>query len=483
MSKDFDLIILGSGPAGYSASMQASKAGKNVLVVEANMEGFGGAWINTGTVPSKALREAAYTVYKYHNLIYQHKTGSKKPFEKYSMSDLLRFKDEVMTKETASAKNYFIKNEIKTIRGRGRLLDAHTVEITDSLGMNHTYTTENVLISTGARPMPPSTFEIDHNTILDNTSILKIDHFPKRLVIIGAGVHALEFASIFAAMGTIVTMLNPHADFVSFLDDEIKTELKKSLKELGILIHNNASVMGVAKNKLRNKTEVRFSIEGSDQPLHVIETEQVLYLGSRIPNTENLNLEAAGVKTTESGFISVDKDFKSSADSVYAAGDVIGYPSMASASFTQGRLATCHMFNIPAGEVSGLVPYGIYTLPEIASIGLTEKDALREGLHVTVGRAYFDGLTRAQISSTSHGMLKLVFETDTFKLLGVHIIGDSASEIIHLGQSVITHGETIHYFIRNIINYPTYSQAYQTAAFNGVNRVLKAGVKYRKEKA
>ncbi|TNE69542.1 Si-specific NAD(P)(+) transhydrogenase [bacterium] len=482
MSKDFDLIILGSGPAGYSASMQASKAGKNVLVVEANMEGFGGAWINTGTVPSKALREAAYTVYKYHNLIYQHKAGSRKPFEKYAMADLLRFKNEVMTKETASAKNYFIKNEIKTIRGYGKLVDGNTVEITDTLGMKHTYTTEKVLISTGARPMPPSTFDIDHNIILDSTSVLKMDHFPRRLVIIGAGVHALEFASIFAAMGTIVTVLNAHSDYLGFLDEEIKAELNKSFSDLGILIQNNAHVMGIVKNKLRNKTEVRYTIDGSDQPLHVIETEQVLYLGSRIPNTEKLGLESVGVKTSDDGFIVVDKDFKSSVSSVYAAGDVIGYPSLASASFTQGRLATCHMFDIPAGEVSGLVPYGIYTLPEISSIGLTEKDAVREGINVGVGRAYFDGLTRAQISSAGHGMLKLVFDADSFKLLGVHIIGESSTEIIHLGQSVISRGESIHYFIRNIINYPTYSQAYQTAAFNGVNRILKAGVKYRKEK-
>jgi NAD(P) transhydrogenase len=166
---------------------------------------------------------------------------------------------------------------------------------------------------------------------------------------------------------------------------------------------------------------------------------------------------------------------------VYAAGDVVGYPSMASASFTQGRLATCHMFDIPAGEVSGVFPYGIYTIPEIASIGLTEKEALEQGLNVTIGRAYYEGLTRAQISSSSNGMLKLVFETDTYKLLGVHIIGEAASEIIHIGQSVLVHGETIHYFIRNIINYPTYAQAYQVAAFNGVNRVLQAGAKYKED--
>jgi len=477
MSKDFDLIILGSGPAGYSSSMQAAKAGKNVLVVEANMEGFGGSWINTGTVPSKALREAAFTIYKYHNLIYGHKVDSQKPYEKYSMSDLLRFKDDVMKKETSSAKNYYIKNEIKTVRGFGRFIDANTIEIKDSLGLTHTYTTEKVLISTGAKPLPPRNFEIDKHVIHDSSSILKLDHFPRRLVIVGSGVHAMEFASIFAAMGTIVTMLNEHKTYLNFVDAEIKEELEKSFTDLGILIQNGAHVMGVKSNKLRNKTEVRYTVDDSNQSLHVIETDQVLYLGSRIPNTDELNLEAVGVEIDGKGFVKVDSDYKSTNDSIYAAGDVVGYPSMASASFTQGRLATCHMFDISAGEVSSLFPYGIYTLPEIASIGLTESEAKEQGINVTVGRASYDVLTRAQISSTSNGLLKLVFETDTYKLLGVHIIGEAASEIIHIGQAVIVRGDTIHYFIRNIMNYPTFAQAYQIAAFNGVNKVLKVGLK------
>jgi NAD(P) transhydrogenase len=478
MSKDFDLIILGSGPAGYSSSMQAAKAGKNVLVVEANMEGFGGSWISTGTVPSKALREAAYTIFKYHNLIYGHKKNSQKPYEKYSMSDLLRFKDEVMKKETSSAKNYFIKNEVKTIRGFGKFIDSNTIEIVDSLGINHKYTTEKVLISTGAKPLPPRNFEIDKHVIHDSASILKLDHFPRRLVIVGSGVHAMEFASIFAAMGTIVTVLNEYKTYLGFVDAEIKEELDRSFTDLGILIQNGAHVMGVKSNKLRNKTEVRYSIDGSNQSLHVIETDQVLYLGSRIPNTDELNLEKVGVDLDGKAFVKVDKDYKTSNPNIYAAGDVVGYPSMASASFTQGRLATCHMFDIPAGEVSTVFPYGIFTLPEIASIGLTEKEAEEQGINVTVGRANYSHLTRAQISSTSNGLLKLVFDTDTLKLLGVHIIGEAASEIIHIGQAVITRGDTIHYFIRNIMNYPTYAQAYQTAAFNGVNRVLKTGVKY-----
>lgn len=483
MSKDFDLIILGSGPAGYSSSMQASKTGKNVLVIESNMEGFGGAWINTGTVPSKALREAAYTVYKYHSLIYGHRVGSQKPYEKYSMSDLLRFKDDVTQKQNTSAKNYFIKNEVKTIRGKGKLIDDHTVEITDSLGLKHTYSTEKILISTGAKPLPPRNFEIDKKIIHDTTSILKLDHFPRRLVIVGTGVHAMEFASIFAAMGTIVTVLNEHKSYFNFVDSEIKAQLEVSFNELGILVQNGAHVMGVKSNKLRNKTEVRYTVDGSDQPLHVLETDQVLYIGSRVPNTEEINIDAVGVETDGQGFIKVDENYQTTNPNIYAAGDVVGYPSMASASFTQGRLATCHMFTIPYGEVSSLIPYGIYTLPEIASIGLTEKEAIAQGLNVTVGRASYEGLTRAQISSASNGLLKLVFETDTFKLLGVHIIGEAASEIIHMGQAVLIRGETIHYFIRNIVNYPTYSQAYQIAAFNGVNRVLKAGVQYRDEKS
>lgn len=475
MSRDFDVIVVGSGPAGYSCSMQASKYGKNVLVVEASMDDFGGAWINTGTVPSKALREAAYTIHKYHKLV----DNDEKPFMKYRLNDLLKFKDDVQEQENKSAKNYLIKNDVKTLRGFAKVIDPHTVEVKTHIGETKQFTTDYILLSTGSSALAPTAFDINHSTVRDITSILKLDHFPRRLTIIGSSVHAMEYASIFAAMGTIVTILNPNEGFLDFLDSEVHEVIEQSFDELGILIVNEATIDGVEFNPLRNKTEVKYHVESKDE-LEVIETEQVLFLGNRVPNTDKLGLENVDAKVDEYGFIDVDDDYRTSCPSIYAAGDVVGYPSLASASFSQGRLAACHMFDIPAAKVSSLIPFSIYTIPETASVGMTEKEAIEEGYDVTVGRAYFDNLTRAQISSSSLGILKLVIETDTYKLLGVHIAGDKASEIIHLGQSVITNEDTVHYFIRNIINYPTYSQAYRTAAFNGINRINKIGKKYQK---
>jgi len=476
MSRDFDVIVVGSGPAGYSCSMQAAKYGKNVLVVEASMDDFGGAWINTGTVPSKALREAAYTIHKYHKLV----ESDEKPFMKYRLNDLLKFKDGVQEQENKSAKNYLIKNDVKTLRGYATVIDPHTIEVKTHIGETKRYTTDYMLLSTGSKPVPPTAFDIDHTTVRDITSILKLDHFPRRLTIIGASVHAMEYASIFTAMGTIVTILNPNKGYLNFLDEEVHKVVEQSFEDLGILIINEATIDGVGFNPLRNKTEVKYHIENKDE-LEVIETEQVLYIGGRVPNTDKIGLENVDTDVDESGFIKVDDEYRTACPSIFSAGDVIGYPSLASASFSQGRLAACHMFDIPAAKVSSLIPFSIYTIPETASVGMTEQEAIDEGYEVTVGRAYFDNLTRAQISSSSLGILKLVIETDTYKLLGVHIAGDKASEIIHLGQSVITSEETVHFFIRNIINYPTYSQAYRTAAFNGINRINKLGKKYQQK--
>lgn len=477
MSRDYNVIIIGSGPAGFSCAMQSSKFDQQVLVVESHEDYLGGTWINTGTVPSKALREAAKTILEFNSQFGDHE--NKKPYERFRMADLLQYKQEILEKENRKVKNDFINNKVDVARGFGRLKDEHTVEVETHLGTTETYSADYILLCTGSSPTEPESFEIDHNKILDYKSILDLTHIPRRLVVIGSSVSAFEYATIFAALGTRITLLNEQQDYLPFLDREIKDHFRQALDSRSISIKNNVSIQDVEFNPLRNNTEVNFKDKSGDQQLQVIETEHVLYLGGRKPNVENLNLDKVGVQTDTDHFVVVDEAYKTNIDSIYAAGDVIGFPRLASASFTQGRLAACNMFSISSLEMPEQIPYGIYTIPEISNIGMTEQEAREMGLDITIGRALFSEITKADMTNHSEGLLKLVFRTDSFKLLGVHILGDEAANLIHLGQSVMALDGDVRYFIQHVMNYPTLSEAYRIAAFNGVNRVYQNGVKYR----
>lgn len=477
MSRDYNVIIIGSGPAGFSCAMQSSKFDQQVLVIESHEDYLGGTWINTGTVPSKALREAAKTILEFNNQFGDHE--NKKPYERFRMSDLLQYKQDILEKENRKVKNDFINNNVDVARGFGRLKDEHTVEVETHLGTKEMYTADYILLCTGSSPTQPDTFEIDHNKILDYKSILDLTHIPRRLVVIGSSVSAFEYATIFASLGTRVTLLNEQQDYLPFLDYEIKKHFQQALHERGIFIKNDISIQDVEFNALRNNTEVKFKSNSGEQQLQVIETEHVLYLGGRKPNIENLNLDKVGVKTNADNFITVDEAYKTNIDSIYAAGDVIGFPRLASASFTQGRLAACNMFSVSSLEMPEQIPYGIYTIPEISNIGMTEQEARNMGLDVTIGRAFFSDITKADMTNHSDGLLKIVFNTRTLKILGVHILGDEAANLIHLGQSVMALGGDVRYFIQHVMNYPTLSEAYRIAAFNGVNQVYQNGVKYK----
>ncbi|MGF1668929.1 MAG: Si-specific NAD(P)(+) transhydrogenase [Balneolaceae bacterium] len=478
MQFDYDVIVIGSGPAGFSCAMQSSKFDKKVLIVEANKEFIGGAWINTGTVPSKALREAAKTIYRFHSQFGDEK--GRKPFERFRMEELLQYKKTILETKNRKVKEDLIKNEVDTVRGFGKILDNHTVSVTSHTGNIETYTADHILISTGSSPTSPDNFEIDQIDILNYESILDLTHIPRRLTIIGAGIIAMEYATIFASLGTRVNILNENKDLLLFLDHEIRNMLNECFKNRNVIIHNNVKIESVRKNDLRNRSEVVFKIEDDENRLQVIETEHVLYIGGKKPNSKNIGLEEAGIQTDEDGYIETSNSYKTSVENIYAAGDVIGFPSLASTSFVQGRLAACDMFGIPSQDTSGDIPFGIYSLPEISGIGLTEDDAIKMGIDVTVGRAYFRNITQGDISHLDEGLLKLVFSTNDLKLLGVHILGESAADMIHLGQSVMYFNGDIRYFIQTVLNYPTYSEAYRIAAFNGFNRVYKAGVKYQK---
>lgn len=467
MKTDYDVIILGSGPAGFSCSIQSAKLDKRVLVIEANDKYLGGAWINTGTVPSKSLREAANIIFKYNRQLGQNYKN--KPYAGYLMEDLLQFKDKVQENENKEVKRNLIENNVHTARGYGKILDEHTVEVTDYLGKEKTYSTEYILISTGSHSIAPQKFTIDNDKIFDINSIFSINHVPRRLVIVGSGVNAIEFATTFAAMGTHVSILNENKVHLGFLDKDVKSELNQVIEHFNIYLYNNSVIESILFNPIRNCTEVRF-MTGSNE-FKVIESEHVLYLGGRVPNTRSIGLDNVNVGLNENGYIRVDENYCSSVSSIYAAGDVIGFPSLASASFTQGRLAACHMFNSSSFKSPANIPFGIYSIPEISSIGLTEQEAQNAGMDYSIGRAYFKNLTRANINNMSYGILKLIFETKSLKLIGVHILGEHACDLIHLGQSVLSLGGDINYFVNQVFNYPTYTEAYKAAAFNGLNQL------------
>ncbi len=477
MAFDYDVIILGSGPAGFSCAMQSTKFDKNVLMVEADPSNLGGTWLNKGTVPSKALKEAANLIQRFHTQFGDER--GRKPYEKFRMEDLMLYKRSILEEKNKKVKHDLIKNEIDTVRGYGRIIDKNTIEVTNQFNKKTSYTAANILISTGSSPQQPKNFELDHKTVLDYDSILSLTHIPRRLVIVGSGVIAFEYATIFSALGTRITILSESDDLLPFLDKEIKEELIRILKNKNIQIYHESRVKKVGTNDLRNCMEVTFKLKGEKRK-YVSETEHVLYVSSKKANTRNLWSDELQIKTDDSGFINVNEFYQTNVSNIYAAGDVVGEASSAAASFVQGRLAACTMFDMPGDSPSKDIPYSIYSIPEISGIGLTELKAKEIGIDVTVGRAYYRNLTQADIKHENEGILKLVFRTDNLKLLGVHIIGNHAGDLVHLGQSIMAMDSSIKYFIEHVLNYPSYGEAYRIAAFNGVNRVHAAGVKYKK---
>ncbi len=479
MKFDYDVIIIGSGPAGFSCAMQSTKFGKNVLIVEASKENMGGSWISKGTVPSKALRAASKLIQSFESQFGDEK--GRKPYERFRMEDIMKYKSPILDSKNKQYLDDIIKNEVQTARGWGRMIGEHEVEVTDYQNKKKVYTAEFILVSTGSKPSEPDKFEVDHKDVLDYTSVLELTHIPRRLVIIGGGIISLEFATTFAALGTRVTILHNEPELLSFLDHEVKHQLEMVIRKKNIQIVDQAHIERIAYNALRTCNEVMYKTK-SEKRLQVVETDHTLFVGSKVPNTGKIGLDELGVEKTDDGHIVVDKAYRTNIPNIYAAGDVIGQPSLASASFLQGRLASAHMFGNRDDAMSGNrdLPYGIYSIPEISGIGLTETQATDLGIDVTVGRAYFESLTRAFLNHETDGILKLVFRTDNLKLLGVHILGEQATDMIHLGQAVMAFDGNIKYFIERVLNYPTYSEAYKIAAFNGLNRVYKSGVKYKK---
>lgn len=477
MTFDYDVIIIGSGPAGFSCAMQSTKFDKKVLIVESNHDYLGGNWINKGTVPSKALREATKLIQSFHTQFEDE--HARKPYDRFKMEDLLRYTEGILENKNQKLKSDLIKNEVETARGWGRIIDEHTVEVTDQLNNSTRYSTQYIFIATGSRPSKAKRFDLDHDNVLDYDSVLKLTHIPRRLAIVGSDAHTFEYATIFASLGTRINIFSETDNIMPFMDHELKEHLFQSVKGKKIQLFQGAEVQDVKHNSLRTCLEVLFKSEHEER-LQVVETEYVLYIGGKEPNIENIGLNETGISVDGNGFVEVSECYQTSVPTVYAGGDVTGEPMLASTAFVHGRLAACHMFDSASANISENFPHAIHSIPEISCIGLTEEEAKAKNLDVTVGRSYYSNLTQANLNQEQEGLLKLVFQTDNLKLLGVHIIGDQASDMIHLGQCVMANQGDIKYFIDHVVNYPSYAEAYRVAAFNGVNRVYQAGVKYKK---
>jgi NAD(P) transhydrogenase len=459
---DFDLIVIGSGPAGEKGAAQAAYFGKKTAIIE-KAPRVGGTGVNTGTIPSKTLRETALY---FSNLRRRGLYGVDYTIKKnISIEDFMYRKTHVVNNEWDLIYKNIDRHNIELIFGNASFVDEHTVQVEQN-GEFERYTAAFILIATGSLPNRPDNFPIDDRLIYDSDSILNMDNIPKSLAIIGGGVIGCEYATIFSAMGIPVTLVEAKSRLLSFLDSEISERLRKHLIDLGMTILLNELYDHV--DKVQNGCVVYLRSGGK------LYAEKVLVAAGRYGDTKKLELEKIKVTPDTKGNIPVNKHFQTAASNVYAAGDVIGFPSLASTSMEQARVAMCHAFDLKyKKEVSPFVPIAVYTIPEISFAGETEESLVAKKIPYLTGKASFETNARGQIIGDLDGMIKLIFSPSDQKLLGVHIIGEGASELIHLGLAVLSEGLTIDYFIQSVFNFPTLSESYKYAAYDGLQNLQK----------
>ncbi|MGD8404484.1 MAG: Si-specific NAD(P)(+) transhydrogenase [Anaerolineales bacterium] len=462
---DFDLVVIGSGPAGQRAAIQAAKLGKRVAVVERRAV-VGGVCINTGTIPSKTLREAVLYLSGYRlRSVYGASYTIK---EHVTMDDLLFRADYVMRHEADVIRHQLIRNQVELLSAEASFVGPHILrlEFVDGLSQR-LVTAEYIIIATGTRPTRDKNIPIDGKRIFLSNDILEHDHLPRSLTVVGAGVIGLEYASMFAALGVRVTLIDKRDQLLPFVDHEITDTLIYHLRQNRVTLRLGEEVSEL--ELVDDKDDKRICIHLASGKRII--TESALYSIGRTGATIELNLPAAELAADKRGYLAVNENYQTEVPHIYAVGDVIGFPSLASTSMEQGRLAACHAFGVEANSVPELFPYGIYAIPEISMVGSTEEELTRQGVPYEVGIANYREIARGQIIGDETGLLKLIFHLETHELLGVHIIGEGASELVHIGQAVMTFGGKVEFFISNVFNYPTLAECYKTAAFDGVNRL------------
>ena len=461
---DCDLLVIGSGPAGQRAAIQAAKIGKQVVVVE-HKSVVGGVCINTGTIPSKTLREAALHLSGYRERgIYGASYAVKKNI---TMSDLLYRADYVIRNEIDVTVHQLERNGVGVVQASAVFADPHTVRLEYADGGGRNITAEYIVIAVGTETTKDDHVPFDGQRIFTSDDILSLKTLPRSLAVVGAGVIGLEYATIFSALGVRVTLIDKRDRLLPFVDSEITDALVYQMRQNRVTMRLGEEVCDLRQYDDARGEHVRLRLKSGKQ----IIAEKVLYSVGRTGATAALMLPAAGLEANDRGRIAVDRNYQTAAGHIYAVGDVIGFPSLASTSMEQGRLAACNAFGVEATSVPDLFPYGIYTIPEISVVGKNEQELTAEGVPYEIGKAAYREIARGQIIGDTTGLLKLMFHMETRKLLGVSIMGEGASELVHIGQAVLALGGTIDYFIDAVFNYPTLAECYKTAAFDGINRL------------
>ncbi|MFD7896803.1 Si-specific NAD(P)(+) transhydrogenase [Streptomyces sp. NPDC059743] len=457
---DFDMLVIGSGPGGQKAAIAAAKLGRRVAVVD-RPEMVGGVSIHTGTVPSKTLREAVlYLTGLTQRDLYGQSYRLK---EEITVADLTARTQHVVGLEVDVVRNQLARNQVTLLSGTGRFMDDHTVAVRDLSGQDRLLTAEHIVIATGTRPARPASVEFDDRTVMDSDSVLNMEKVPRSMVIVGAGVIGMEYASMFAALGSKITVVEQRDGMLDFCDVEVVEALKYRLRDLAVTFRFGETVAAVERHEQGTLT----ILESGKK----IAADAVMYSAGRQGLTDELDLDKAGLSADKRGRITVDEHYRTEVPHIYAVGDVIGFPALAATSMEQGRVAAYHACGEPVNAMHHLQPIGIYTIPEISFIGRTEDQLTDARVPFEVGISRYRELARGQIIGDAHGMLKLLVSPEDRRLLGVHCFGSGATELIHIGQAVMGCGGTVDYLVDAVFNYPTLAESYKVAALDVTNKI------------
>jgi len=469
---DYDMAVLGSGPGGQKAAVMAAKLGHKVCVIDSKTM-VGGVCVNTGTIPSKTLREAVlYLTGMQMRDLYG---ASYRVKEEITITDLLARLQHVVGRETEVIRSQLLRNHIELLPGFACFVDPHTLSIDiEGSSIHRTLTADKIVIATGTLPARPPQIQFDGTRVLDSDQILTLEKVPDSLVVVGAGVIGVEYASIFAALGSRVTLVEKRPQMLEFCDPEIVESLKFHLRDCSMSFRFGEEVASVESAGHGTITTLASGKR--------VAAEVVMHSAGRQGNTASLNLDLAGLCADARGRLQVNEHYQTDVPHIYAVGDVIGFPALAATSMDQGRLAAAHAFGEPAHELRGLQPIGIYTIPEISYCGRSELELTSESVPFEVGISRYRELARGQITGDSYGMLKLIVHADTREILGVHVFGTSATELVHIGQAIMGCGGTVDYLVDTVLNYPTLSEAYKVAALDVTNK-LRAVARFRTQMA
>lgn len=455
-----DMVVIGSGPSGQKAAIQASKMGKKVIVVEREAEP-GGACLYSGTIPSKTFREAVVDLTRFYD---RHFEGIDYVLPDVTIGELNKRLNAVISEEKNIIVRQFKKNGIEFIQGSARFENQHTLIIVDKdHRLKYQLKADIFVIATGSNPRNPRDVPFDNEVILDSTTLLGIGKVPKSMLVLGGGIIGSEYASFFAALGTEVTVIDRKEHMLPMLDNEIGIHLQTALTDIGLKFYGKKEPIEIARKD--NHAYVKFK-DGTS-----LEADVLLYALGRTANVEALHIENIGLKSDAKGYIPVNPLFQTAIPHIYAVGDVIGGPSLASTSMEQGRLAALHACGSRTHQFPTFYPIGIYTIPEISSCGYTEEELKSMGFHYEVGRAHYYEIARSHIAGSNTGLLKILFHAETLEILGIHCIGRNATEVVHIGQMAISFHAHIDYFVDHVFNYPTYAEGYRIAALNGINKI------------